>query len=132
MNAVVALIANALPAGLIHPDRDGKPTPIALPGFRITGMPDEQAQEFVGNAATLLAEALVHLIERDFDILPKHEAAQLQQDAADAPDGTRTIVVHELTTSGPELLHLTVGKSTDHVAITTPAIKALARRFEAQ
>ena len=88
--------------------------------------------EFVGNAATLLAEALVHLIERDFDILPKHEAAQLRQDAADAPDGTRTIVVHELTTSGPELLHLTVGKSTDHVAITTPAIKALARRFEAQ
>ncbi len=129
--AVVALIANALPAGLIHPDRDGKPTPIALPGFRIAGMPEAQAHEFVGNAATMLAEAIVTIIERDFEILPKHEAAQLRQDAADAPDGIRTIIVHELTESGPELMHLTIGK-TDHVAIGASALRALAKRFEAQ
>ncbi len=122
--AAVDLIAAALPAGLCHPGDDTtSPRVIPLPGFRTTGMSDEQAQELVGQSATLVAEALVHLLEGEYEILPKTEATQLRQDAADAPDGTRIIKVKK-TPNTPPVLELTVGKS-DEVIVPEVALKAL-------
>ena len=127
--SAVTLVANALPKGLIHPGQNGRPTPVQLPGFNTTGMTDEQAQEFIGGAATLLAESIVALLEQDFEIVTKHDMAQLREDAATAPDGTRIISVREVSETGPELMQLTVGKA-DTVALSTPGLKALAKRFE--
>jgi hypothetical protein len=88
-------------------------------------MSDAQAQEMVGQSAKLVSEAIVALIEADHDILPKPEAAQLRQAAADAPDGTRIITVHT-TPDTPPVLELTVGK-TNQVIIPEAALKALSR-----
>jgi len=49
-----------------------------------------------------------------FTIIPTSELAQLRQDAADAPDGTRIISVHchcDVQRTNP-LLHLTVARPT--------------------
>ncbi|MDV7194624.1 hypothetical protein [Mycolicibacterium fortuitum] len=123
--AVVDLIARTLPMGLPHPGDENTPSRIVpLPGFRSTGMSDEQAQEFIGQAAKTVAEALVHLIEGEYEILTKADAAQLRQDAADAPDGTRIVTLHCGNTNNPALLQLTVGK-TDQVVVPAAALKAL-------
>lgn len=123
--AVVDLIARTLPQGLFHPGDENTPSRVvAIPGFRLTGMGDEQAEEMIGAAAKVFAEAVTHLIEQDYELMPKADAAQLRQDAADAPDGTRIITVHRGNTNTPALLALTVGK-TDQVAVPEAALKAL-------
>ena len=128
---IVNLIAEALPAGLTHPGDDHNPPAlIPLPGFRATGMTDDQAAEFIGSTAKLLAEALVTLIEQDHEILARADVTQLRQDAAEAPDGIRVITVHEGTPLGPELMQLTIDK-TDHATIPTAVMRMLAKRFEA-
>ena len=57
---IVDLLAAAFTNGdMIHPGDDTRPaTPISLPGFRTTGMPEDQARAYVGETATLLAEAI--------------------------------------------------------------------------
>ncbi len=91
-------------------------------------MGDEQAQEMVGAAAKVVAEALVHLIEQDYELMPKADAAQLRQDAADAPDGTRVITLFDRADHKREtpLLVLTVGK-TDDVTIDKRQLRKLAQ-----
>lgn len=81
--AVVDLIAKALPA-LTHPG-DGKPFILPLPMFRNSSMPSGMAEQFAQDAglpdsdiAKLTAEAIVALIENDYDMIPKGEAAQLR------------------------------------------------------
>lgn len=107
--------AGALP----HPgDEKSGPRTIPLPGFRATGMPEAQAEEMIGQAAKMWAEAIAYAIDAEFDVLTKADAAQLRQDAADAPDGTRIVTLydqrdHQRTTP---LWVLTVGK-TDDVSI---------------
>ena len=116
-------IANALPT-LSHPGDDTTP-PMALPTpFRATGMPDEQAAEFIGATTRLWAEAIVHVLEGEFEIIRKTDAAQLRQDAAEAPDGTRIVNLHIGAESNPAVLQLVIGK-TDHVVIPEAAWKAL-------
>jgi len=120
--AAVDLLARTLPQGLPHPgDEHTPPRVVPLPGFRTTGMSDEQAQELVGQSSKLVAEAVIHLLEAEFDILPKAEAAQLRQDAAEMPDGTRIIHVRTTPTSEP-VLSLTVGKA-DDVVVPAAALK---------
>ena len=87
-------------------------------------MGDDQADQMIGQAAKIMAEALVHLLETEYELLRKSDAQQLRQDAADAPDGTRIVTVHRGSMNGPELLALTIGK-TDHVALPEIALKAL-------
>lgn len=127
--AVVDLIARALPQGLFHPGDDQTPSRVVpLPGFRTTGMGDEQAEEMIGAAAKVFAEAITHLIEQDYELMPKADAAQLRQDAADAPDGTRVITLFDRADHKREtpLLVLTVGK-TDDVTIDKRQLRKLAQ-----
>lgn len=117
---LVDLLARTFTAGALqHPgDENSGPRVIPIPGFRSTGMPDDQAQEMIGQAAKLWAEALASAIDAEFDVMTKADAAQLRQDAAEAPDGTRILTLydradHQRTTP---LWVLTVGK-TDEVMI---------------
>ena len=78
--AAAELIAKALPTGLPHPGDPGNHVAAAvvrLPGFNTAGMSAEQAQEFVGNFATLVAESIVNLIETEggCDIVPRKAVA---------------------------------------------------------
>ncbi len=80
-------------------------------------MSEEQAEELIGQSATLWAESLVHLIEAEFEIMTKADAARLRQDAATAPDGTRIITLYDRADHQRKepLLVLTVGKTDDVV-----------------
>lgn len=74
--AAAELIAKALPMGLPHPGDPGNHVAAAtvrLPGFNTSGMSQEQAQEFVGNFAALVGEAIVNLLETEggYEIVPK-------------------------------------------------------------
>ena len=114
--AAVDLIARTLPRGLPHPGDEHRPSfLVTIPGFRPTGMTDEQAQELIGEGAKVTAEALVALIEAEFEIIPKSDAAQLRRDAADAPDGTRIIRAHRGTKTGPIVAELVIDKTDDCV-----------------
>lgn len=125
--AVIDFIAQKLRTGLCHPGDSNTPSRIVpLPGFRNTGMSDEQAEEFIGQAAKVVAEALFHEID-SFGAaigITKAEVEQLRQDAADAPDGTRVVTLHCGNVNSPALLQLTVGK-TDQVVIPKAALNAL-------
>lgn len=124
---VIDFIAQKLRTGLCHPGDDNTRSRIVpLPGFRNTGMSDEQAEEFIGQAAKIVAEALFHEID-SFGAaigITKAEVEQLRRDAADAPDGTRIVTLHCGSTNSPALLQLTVGK-TDQVVIPQAALNAL-------
>lgn len=113
--AAIDLIARTLPIGLPHPGDDSTPPRLVRLPFRATGMSEEQAQEFVGDAAKIVAEAMVALIEGEFEIITKADAAQLRQDAADAPDGTRIVKGHRGTKHGPIVCELVVDKTDDVV-----------------
>jgi hypothetical protein len=114
--AAVALVERTLPHGLPHPgDANRPPFLVPLPGFRTTGMTDEQARELVGQGAKTTAEALVALLESEFVLRTKAEDAQLVQRAADAPDGTRILKAHRGTKSGPVVCELVIDKTDDVV-----------------
>ncbi|SLF33066.1 Uncharacterised protein [Mycobacteroides abscessus subsp. bolletii] len=78
-------------------------------------MSDEQAQEMIGSAAKEWAEAIESIIGGEFECLTKADAAQLRQDAADAPDGTRIITVYRQSDHQHQspLLQFTLGKTND-------------------
>lgn len=117
---LIDLLTRTFAAGALqHPgDENSGPRVIPIPGFRSTGMPDDQAQEMIGHAAKLWAEALESAIDAEFDVMTKADAAQLRQDAAEAPDGTRILTLFDLRDHhrNTPLLVLTVGK-TDEVMI---------------
>ncbi|MFD6197204.1 hypothetical protein ACFWE3_10920 [Mycobacteriaceae bacterium NPDC060252] len=112
---------------LLHPgDENTPPRPIPLPGFRTAGMADDQANEMVGEAAKLWAEAVASGIDAEFDVLTKADAAQLRQDAAEAPDGTRIVTLydHRDHQRKSPLLVLTVGK-TDDVTVNARQLRQM-------
>lgn len=114
---LVDLLTRTFAAGALqHPGDDNSPARvIPIPGFRSTGMPEEQAQEMIGQASKLWAEALASAIAAEFDVLAKADAAQLRQDAAEAPDGTRILTLYDRTDHQrtTPLWVLTVGKTDD-------------------
>lgn len=121
----VDLIARTLPAGLPHPGDDNTPPRlIPLPGFRATGMSDEQAQELVGQSSKLVAEALVHLLRSNGIAVDRTETefVELEKQAADAPDGARIISICTAPASDP-VLQLTVSKSDDRVVVPAVVLK---------
>ncbi len=120
----VDILAQTLTTSLIHPGDDKRPAaPIPTP-FRATGLPDDQAQEIIGDTARIWAEAIIHTLEQHYELMPKPEADQLRQDAADAPDGTRHINIRT-TPAGKPVLQLTIGKA-DDVIVPSRALKAAA------
>lgn len=122
------LFASAFNAGaLYHPGDDTTPSrPIPIPGFRNTGMTDEQAAEMIGQAAKLWGEALAHFVEtRGKTIIDTTELTQLRAEAADAPDGTRIIHIHTTPTS-PAVLELPVKKTNDRVIVPAAVLKKVA------
>jgi hypothetical protein len=138
-SAAVQLIARALPA-LVHPgDETRKPFAIPLLGLRSAGVPPDMAKSFAdqaglptSDAPKLIAEAVVHLLETDgnFTIIDTTELQDLRIQAADAPDGIRTVTVHcrcDRPRTDP-LLVLTVGKTDQVVLDMAPVIEGLARR----
>lgn len=116
--AAIDLLTGAFTAGsLQHPGNEHQPPfAIPLPGFRNTGMGTDQTQDMIGAAAQLWAEALTHILETQFEIMTRAEIAQLRQDAADAPDGTRIIRAHRGTKTGPVICELVLDK-TDDIAL---------------
>lgn len=115
--ALVGLLARTFSTGsLPHPGDDNTPSRlIPIPGFRAAGMSDEQAKELIGEAAKLWAESLASVIEGEYVLLTKADAAQLRQDAAEAPDGTRIITVYSQSDHQHQspLWQFTLGKTND-------------------
>lgn len=129
--AAVNLLAEMFPKGLLHPGDDTTPSRvIPVPGFRVTGMSPEQAEELVGESAKIYAEALVHLLETAFELVPRAELQQLRQAAAEAPDGVRTVHVH--CRCDPQrrdpLFDLTIDKTDTAVVNGAGIIAGLSRR----
>lgn len=115
--SLVDLLTHTFSKGVLaHPGNDNAPSYlIPIPGFRSAGMSDEQAEKMIGAAAKEWAEALASTIQGEFECLTKADAAQLRQDAAEAPDGTRVITVYDRADHqrSTPLLQLTVGKTND-------------------
>lgn len=125
------LFAAAFNAGaLYHPGDDTTPSrPIPIPGFRATGMSDDQAAEMIGQASKLWGEALAHFVEtHGKTIIDTNELAQLRAEAADAPDGTRIIRI--LTTpTGDPVLELPIKKTDDRVIIPATVLKKVSENL---
>lgn len=133
MTNPVDVLAEGFRTGLTHPGRPAENLPakvISLPALRNTGIPQEQAAQFAQEAGIsgddtplLLAEAAVNtLAESGLTIIPTGELQQLKTQAADAPDGIRTVTVYDRTDSqlkNPRL-GITVGK-TDHIIVDVAA-----------
>lgn len=115
--AVVDLLARTFARGVLpHPGDENTPSHlIPMPGFRAAGMSDEQAEKMIGAAAKEWAEAIESVIGGEFECLTKADAAQLRQDAADAPDGTRIITVYRDSDHQRQspLWQFTLGKTND-------------------
>lgn len=125
--AAVALIAERLPEGLMHPG-DGKKQPpklIPLPGLKNLGISPEQAAHFAkqagmpaNDAPKLIAEAVVHLIETDLNggstIISNAELEQLRAQAAtigDVNPNSPTVAIHCHCNLAKPVLHLAVGRA---------------------
>lgn len=125
------LFASAFNAGaLYHPGDEQTPSrPIPIPGFRATGMSDEQAAELIGQAAKLWGEALAHFVEtQGKTIINTAELNQLRAEAADAPDGTRIIGI-VTTPTGQPVLELPVKKTDDRVIIPAAVLKKVGEKL---
>lgn len=131
--AVIDLLVRQFSRGVLpHPGNPDLNTPshlIPMPGFRAAGMSDEQAEKMIGAAAKEWAEAIESVIGGEFECLTKADAAQLRQDAADAPDGTRILTFYDRADHQLQspLLQLTIGKTND--VMVNPA---LLRKLTAQ
>ena len=139
--AAAALLADRLPAGLVHPgDEHTKPTPLPLPGLASTGIPPEMAAEFANEAglpnadpARLVAEAIIACLEEldgGSTLIANTELAALRQAAADAPDHTRTVAWHctcDHMLNNP-LLELAVGIDNRVIINAKPILAALHTR----
>lgn len=132
---IADLIAAALPSGLVHPgDPEGGrgEMVINLPAFRTTGLP-EQVAEQVSVTTTLLAEAIVHLIETtgDSEIVDREELVRLRNlEARVGGEGTRMVPVHcrcDGARSDP-LLVLTVSDRPTIAVDGKQLLKGLSRR----
>ncbi|WP_232784693.1 hypothetical protein [Mycobacteroides chelonae] len=114
---LVELLTRTFAAGALpHPGTgNGQPQVIPIPGFRSAGMSDDQAQAMIGEASKTWAEALDYVIGTEFEVLTKADAAQLRQDAAEAPDGTRIITLYDQRDHQRKtpLWVLTIGKTDD-------------------
>lgn len=120
----VAMIEEGFKTGFPHPGDENTPEHlIPMPGFRDTGMTGPQAEEFIGAAATLAAEAVVNLIESRFELIEKGEAQQLRLAAADAPEGYRTIHIHPDAMYKDAVLVITIGND-DHKVLPAAVLKA--------
>lgn len=115
--SLVDLLTHTFSKGVLaHPGNDNAPSYlIPIPGFRSAGMSDEQAEKMIGAAAKEWAEALASTIQGKFECLTKADAAQLRQDAAEAPDGTRIITVYGQSDHQHQspLWQFTLGKTND-------------------
>lgn len=120
----VAMIEEGFKTGFPHPGDENTPEHLVpMPGFRSTGMTGPQAEEFIGAAAVLAAEAVVNLIETRFELIEKGEAQQLRLAAADAPEGYRTIHIHPDAMYKDAVLVITIGND-DHKVVPAVALKA--------
>lgn len=95
--AAIALLAERLPAGLVHPgDGDQQPAKvIPLMGLSNLGISDAQAAHFAkesgmpaNDAPKLIAEAIVALLEGDggLELVPRAEIERLRAEAAGLDD----------------------------------------------
>jgi hypothetical protein len=123
--AAVALIAERLPNGLVHPgDGDTQPAkPIPMPWLGNLGLPAGQSEQFAreagmpaNDAPKVLAEAIVHLLESDggFDIVPRTEIAQLRGEAATLDDlnpSAPVVAIHCRCNAQEPVLSLSVGRA---------------------
>ncbi len=138
MKAAIDLLAQRLPAGLIHPGDPAKgqqAQAMPLPGLSTTGIPPNMAAHFADEAglpgtdtARLLAEAIVHcLTSENLTIIADDDLESLKAQAAAAPDGTRIVTVHtecDRARTRP-ILELTVTKNSDRAVVPCRALKAL-------
>lgn len=90
--AAVTLIADRLPAGLMHPGDDDQPArPLVLAALNNIGISAEQAAHFANEAGLpsndapkLIAEAIVHLLETEggLELVSRAELEELRAEAA--------------------------------------------------
>jgi len=112
---IVDLIVAALSGGLVHAGdaKENDPVKIlGLPAFRAAGRPPEEAK-LITTGTTMIAEAIVQLIEVDHEIVARNELALLRESHEPTGpvvavhcrcDGTRTDPLAVLTISGPVAL----------------------------
>ena len=110
--AIVDLIASALSGGLVHSGdvKENDPVKIlGLPAFRSAGRPPEEAK-LITEGTTMIAEAIVQLIEVDHEIVDRNELKLLRESHEPTGpvvavhcrcDSTRTDPLAVLSIGGP-------------------------------
>jgi hypothetical protein len=127
---IADLIASKLRDGIVHPGdpaKGVKPRTIALPFGMRAGQPQEML-DLMDATTTMLAEAVVHLIETDGDtaLVPRDELEVLQ---AAAPDKGATVAVHcRCDPKGTPLALLTVTHPDKAVLDGGALIRSLGKR----
>jgi hypothetical protein len=127
---IAALIASKLRDGVVHPGdpaKDVQPRTIALPFGMRAGQPQEML-DLMDATTTMLAEAIVNLIETDGDtaLVPNDELAAMQ---ATTPDKGATIPVFcRCDSKGAPLMVLTMTHPDRAVIDGATLIHALSKR----
>jgi hypothetical protein len=127
---IADLIASKLRDGIVHPGdpaKGVKPRAIALPFGMRAGQPQEML-DLMDATTTMLAEAVVHLIETDGDtaLVPRDELEVLH---AAAPDKGATVAVHcRCDPKGTPLALLTVTHPDKAVLDGGALIRSLGKR----
>lgn len=123
-----ALIAERLPAGLVHPgdpDNDQPAKLIPLPGLNNIGIPADQAAFFAQEAGLpdndvpkLIGEAIVAMLSTEgWEIVAGGELEQLRADAAQLPERPDAeLTVHCRCNPAEPLLALSTAKAIAYVS----------------
>jgi hypothetical protein len=125
--ALVDLIASRLNTGLTHPGdpaRNIPPRPIALPFGKTAGMSEEMAQ-LVNSSVTMIAEAIVYLIETDgaTELMPREEARAMRDAVSEGiPEGPFVPLLCRCDRERSRPLAMLTMNSTEAIIIDGPAL----------
>lgn len=125
----VRLLAERLPTGLLLPGDDVTPPKLlALPGLSNLGISPEMAEHFAkeaglpsGDVPTLVAEAIITLLEMDLALIPRVELEQLQARTAEINPAAPTVDIHCRCNTVDPILTIAVGRQM--VIVDGPALR---------
>jgi len=125
--ALIDLIAQRLSTGLTHPGdraRNIPERPIALPFGKTAGMPKEMA-DLVNGSVTMIAEAIVYLIETDgaTELVPREEAQAMRDAVSEGvPEGPFVPLLCRCDRNRERPLAMLTMNSTEAIIIDGPTL----------
>ena len=124
---LISLIAQRLNTGLNHPGdpaRNIPARPIALPFGKTAGMSEEMS-ELVSNSVTMIAEAIVYLIETDgaTELIPREEARAMRDAVSEGvPEGPFVPLLCRCDRKRERPLAMLTMNSTEAIIIDGPTL----------